>query len=181
MQRRSERGYSLMELLVVIGLLALIATIAVPALSRPDEAVLDRAATEVAAALRFAQAEAQRTGLTHGVIADEATSTLRVYRLDETVSPPVLVYDVYDPFTKQLYTLSLPDVAGDLQLADASFIFSDSGSARAFVDFSGATGVPRYSDAGTLYLLESGVYTVELQGLSRNVSVAPVTGRVTIQ
>ena len=181
MQRRSERGYSLMELLIVIGLLALVAAIAVPALSRPDEAVLDRAATEVAAALRFAQAEAQRTGEAHGVIADVNTATLRVYRLDETVNPPVFVYDVYDPFKKQLYTLSLADVDGDLQIAGASFIFSDSGTARDFVDFSGETGVPRYNNAGTLYLLESGVYTVELQDLSRNVSVAPVTGRVTVQ
>ena len=181
MPRRTEQGYSLVELLIVVALLALVAAIAVPALNRPDEANLDRAAAQVAAALRFAQAEALRSGLAHGVIADTDTTTLRVYRLDETVNPPLFVYDVYDPFTKQLYTLSLADVAGDLQLADASFIFSDSGTARDFVDFSGATGVPRYNNAGTLYLLESGVYTVELEGLSRNVSVSPVTGRVTIQ
>ena len=176
-----QGGLTLVELLVVIGLLAVIAAIAVPAFDETDEAPLDRAATEVAAALRFAQSEAIRTGSKYGVIGDTSTSTLRVYRLDETVNPPVVVYDAYDPFTKQLYSLSLPDSHSDLRLVSATFTFESVASPLWFVGFSGETGVPTYSDSGVLRMLESGFFRIELDDQARIISVAPTTGRVTVQ
>lgn len=181
MRRRSEQGYSLLELLIVIGLLALVAAIAAPALNGPDETTLDRAAAEVAAALRFAQAEAKRTSQAYGVIGDTAASTLKVYRLDDSVNPPVVAYDIYDPFTKQLYTLTLKATDGDLSLTSATFTYENVGSALTFVGFAGETGVPKYNDSGTLRLLSNGYFRVELDGLARSITVAPITGRVTIQ
>ena len=173
-----QGGLTLIELVVVISVIAIIAAVAAPAFSEPDEATLDRAATEVAAALRYAQSESIRTGLTHGVIGDTSTSTLRIYRLDETVSPPVVVYDVYDPLTKQLYSLPLADTDADLRLADASFTFDSVGSPISYVRFSPETGVPSYNDSGVLRMLESGFFRIELDDQARLVSVAPITGRV---
>lgn len=177
----SFRGFSLIELLVVVGLLALVAAIAAPALDKPDEASLERAAVEVAAAIRFAQSEAIRTGVKYGLIGDTNTSTLQVYRLDEAVNPPVVVYDAYDPFTKQRYSLSLTDIAAGITLASAHFQFESVAMPLSFVGFSGETGVPTYSDSGALRMLENGYFRIELDGLARVVAVAPITGRVTVQ
>lgn len=176
-----QGGFTLTELVVVIGLLAVIAAFAIPAFNTPDEATLDRAATEVAAALRFAQSEAQRTGVKFGVIGDTDTSTLRVYRLDEAVNPPVVVYDVYDPFTKQLYSVSLTESDADLRLASASFTFDSVGSPLSFVGFSGENGAPTYSDSGGLRMLTNGYFRIELGDPARVIKVAPITGRVTVQ
>lgn len=181
MRAKQATGYTLVELLLVVGLLALVAAIAVPAFDTPDEASLDRAAAEVAAALRFAQAEAQRTGSAYGVIGNVGTSTLRVYRLDDSVNPPVVVYDVYDPFTKQPYSLSLAKTTAGMTLASAHFEYESIGAPLNFVGFAGETGAPKYNDSGTLRMLESGYFRIELDGLVRIVNVAPITGRVTAQ
>ena len=163
MKAMQATGYTLIELLIVVGLLALITAITVPAFDKPDEASLDRAAVEVAAALRFAQAEAQRSGIAYGVIGDTATSTLRVYRLDDSVNPPVAVYDVYDPFTKQPYSLSLAKTTAGLTLASTNFQFESIAMPINFVGFAGETGVPSYDDSGTLRMLENGLDMLVLE------------------
>ena len=180
MQRRSEQGYSLLALLIVIGLLALVAALAVPAFSGPDEASLDRAAAEVAAALRFAHAESVRTGVPHGVAASATSQSVKVYRLDESVSPPTAVYDVYDPFTKQLYDQRFGD-GDEPRLVAVYFKFLNYFFPQTFLGFSAETGVPKFNDNGTIRLLETGYVDIGHAGQTRRVSVSPVTARVTIQ
>ena len=53
MRVQRETGYTLIEMLVVVGLLALIAAVAAPTFTANDAAILNRSATEVARALRL--------------------------------------------------------------------------------------------------------------------------------
>ena len=88
MQGREERGYTLVELVIVVTVLALIAAIAVPSLSSGPKKDLDLAAQEFAAAMRFARSESIRTGEPYGFLQQSGAKRIRVYRLDTGNSPP---------------------------------------------------------------------------------------------
>ena len=60
--RRSSRGFTLAETLVVVVLIGILALAAVPLLSSQNPTKLDMAAAEVGNALRFAISEAERSG-----------------------------------------------------------------------------------------------------------------------
>lgn len=181
MRSRRVTGYTLIEMLIVVSLLTLVAAIAVPAFDDNDEASLDRATSEVARAMRFAHAEAVRTGQPYGVVGNQAAQSLKVYRLDDTVNPPVVQYDVYDPQTKQLYDLRFG--AGQLDAAITQIYFKFKGyfSPQTFLGFAGSSGTPKYAGFGTVYMLETGYIRLGLDGMTRTVSIAPMTGRVTVQ
>ncbi len=103
-----EKAFSLLELLVVVVILALLAGAVVRTYSSGDiEQKLQLAAEEVSSALRFARAEAIRTGEHHGARIGAADHRVRVYRLDTSGSPPVEVFSVYNPVDKKLYDLAL--------------------------------------------------------------------------
>jgi prepilin-type N-terminal cleavage/methylation domain-containing protein len=61
-RRRAPQGYTLTELLVVLGLLAILATTTLPSTGTLDNQRLDVAAAEVRNALRLARSEAMRLG-----------------------------------------------------------------------------------------------------------------------
>ena len=181
MRARQGQGYSLIEMLIVVGLLALIAAAAAPTFQKTDDAALDRAATEVARALRFAHSEAIRTGLPHGVIADQPNQWLKVYRLDDTVNPPVVHYDVYDPQTKQLYDLRFNTGLLDAAITQVYFKFQGFFNPQSYLGFSAGTGVPKFNDSGTIRMLENGYIRLGQNELSATIRISPMTGRVTIQ
>ena len=174
-------GYSLIELLIVISLLALIAAAAIPAFDSNDDVVLDRAAAEAVSAFRFAQAEAIRTSRPHGVIASVDDDRIRVYRLDDSVNPPVVVYDVYDPFTKQPYDLTFNTGRSRVEVSSVYFKFEGMFFAQSFLGFAEATGIPKYNDSGTIRMLENGYLRLRLDGETRTIAISPITGRVTVQ
>ncbi len=181
MRAWQENGYTLIEMLIVVGVLTLIAAVAVPTFTDNDEAELDRAATEVARLLRFAHAEAVRSGMPYGVTADPFGQSIKVYRLNEAVNPPVAVYDVYDPQTKQLYDLRFNTSPLDASITQVYFKFRDFFLPQTFLGFAGGSGVPKFNQSGTIRMLETGYIELGHEGLSATISISPMTGRVTIQ
>lgn len=174
-----QTGYTLVELLIVISVLALIAAVTAPAFTVDNEMHLQRATAEVVRALRFAQSEAIRSGKPYGVIANTGDQSIKVYRLDNSVNPPVVYYDVRDPLTKQLYDIRFG--SSDIKITDIFFKFDSVASPLDFVGFAGDTGVPKYNDSGTVRMLEDGYIDLSYDSHSGRIRVAPVTGRVTIQ
>lgn len=106
-KRLLQAGYTILEMMIVVALLALIAAIAAPSVTPAERQKLDLATSSVADALRFAREEARRTGVVHGVSADVLNDRLRVFRLDEIPNPNDKVFDVYQPVSKHLYTIQL--------------------------------------------------------------------------
>lgn len=181
MRVQQVRGYSLIEMLIVVALLALIAAAAAPSFVSDDGATLDQAADRVASAFRFARSEAIRTGQPHGVTASMFSQFVKVYRLDDSVNPPVVVYDVRDPMTKQIYDLRFGDGSSEPAISTVYFKFDGLFPGQTFLGFSGFTAVPKYNDSGTVRMLESGYIRLSHESRTRTIVVSPMTARVTIQ
>lgn len=176
----AAQGYSLVELLIVISLFSLIAAIATPALFDDNDGTLDNAAAAVATALRTARSEAIRTGKPYGVNAESFAQSVRVYRLDETVSPAAVIYDVYHPLNKQLYDLRFDTEDVATKIDTVYFKFDGFFVAQNMIGFAGVTGAPKYNFFGSTLMLETGYVRMSLDGQTRTISISPVTGRVTV-
>ena len=179
MRARQARGYTLVELIIVVVVLAVIAAIAVPA-ATSDPKKLDLAASKFAAAIRFARSESLRTGEAHGFRQQSSAKRIRVFRLDQGTSPATLVYDVYHPVDKQLYDidLNLESLAAvDSVNLTATFRGTCNQHGNIFFD---NNGTPWCADPGTT-LVDS--FQVDLlSGFSgRTITLDAITGRVTIQ
>lgn len=176
--KSKQKGISYIELMIVVVILGIVAAAAMPNFASTNDQKLDNAANEVASALRFAQSEAVRTKISYGINIDTTNERLRVYSLPATTP----IYDIYHPVDKKLYDLQLKTDAyiGGVDVVSASFVFGGSGSSSTNLDFS-ADGIPKYTSAGTDYMLTTGTLTLAYQGQQRIVSIAPMTGRVTIQ
>lgn len=181
---RGQRGVTLLELLIVVLLLAVIAAIAVPSIRASTPYDLDLAAREVADALAYARALARRSGAEHGVTVDLAADRVVVWRADLTSSPvgqAAVVYHPIDlqPWDRRFGTLGLP--AADVTGAAAPFDFTGDGR-RETVLFD-ASGAPLWvvNPAGTRHQLAGGSVQIALRGQTRTITLAPVTGRVTVQ
>ncbi len=173
-----QQGTSYIELVIAVTILGIVAAAAMPQLSSTDSLKLDNAANEVANAIRFAQAEATRIKISYGINTDAANERIRVYSLPGTTP----TYDVYHPIDKKPYDIQLKTdayVAG-VDLVSASFAFAGAASSSTNLDFS-AEGNPKVTSAGTDYMLSSGSITLSYHGQQRIISIASMTGRVTVQ
>jgi len=177
-------GYTLVELSVVVLIMAVVAAAVIRSQTSVDtEQALDAAAEEVAAAFRFARSEAIRSGEPHGVEASTSTQLVRVYRLDTSVSPPVPDYSsVRHPVDKQLYHLdfSTHPLLAPVAMTQVACWWSGLGFPTTFVGFS-PSGTPKYDSGFQLHMLNWASITLGAGGETRMISVAPMTGRVTVQ
>lgn len=174
-------GVTLLETLAVIGIVAALATIAVPSADPANGLAADSAAQEVAQALRFAQREAMRTGAYHAVKLDTATQTVRLYRLR---MPAASVEDttitVRHPLERRDYLLSLAANAGrGATLVEARFEFDKiaAGNIVTFDPSGTPVGVVSTTD---IKPLKAGTVRIRRGDQERVLTVAPVTGRVSL-
>ncbi len=174
----NNQGHTLLEIILVIAILGIVAVGVIPDLSSGSPIKLDLAAEEVAEAARFARAEAIRTGTPHGINTSISNDRVRVYSL------PALVpsYDVRHPIDKKLYDIQFTSdspMAG-VDLVSAIFNFDGTSSSSSNLDFS-SDGIPKYTSAGADYMLISATITLSYGNDQRLISIAPMTGRVSIQ
>ena len=176
-----RRAFTLVELLIVVAILAIVALVyaAQPAGDTTHQK-LDVAASEVASALRFARSEALRTGQPHGARIEPGSDRVRVFRLDVSGGPPVEDYSVRHPVDKKLYDLSFQthSFAGSVGVSLSQFLFGGVGTPKQAVAFQ-PDGSPVSPE--NLTLMDSGDVDLSLSGQTRQVDVAPITGRVTLQ
>lgn len=185
MQGRKERGYTLLELLIVIALVAMIAAIAVPANTRDDEVKLDRAAANISSAFRFARSEAIRTGAGHGLTVSQSTQKITVKQYDITAAPISTIGTSVHPIDKQPYDFNVntnKSTQGVL-ISNSSDIFNYGSEGRRRSMIFDANGIPLWiigSDPAR-HLLVDGTVELSLGNHLRRVSVEALTGRVTVQ
>jgi prepilin-type N-terminal cleavage/methylation domain-containing protein len=175
-----QRAYTLIELLIVVILVGLVATVAIPSLAPGESRKLDLAATEIANAMRFARSEAMRLGVAQGYIQVSSPNRIRVFSLDTGSTPATAVYDVYHPIDKQIYDRWLKDqpfaFTGDINRT-VSFRGTCNTPAKVYFD---AAGIPWCLDPGDV-LVDRIDVTLTLGSGSRVVTLHGITGRVTIQ
>lgn len=180
MRFRKQRGYSLVELVVVVAVLTTLAAMAMPAPSSVASRKLDVAASEVASAIQYAYSEAARTSQPHGFEQPTGTERIRVFRLDTGTVPPTPVYNVYHPVTRQLYDIDLDDLSSaavDSIGLTATFRSACTQAERIAFD---RNGTPWCTNPATV-LLESFELTLTLEAATRTVRTDGMTGRVTVQ
>ena len=179
-------GHTLVELLIVMSIMGTVVVLARP-LSEPVRPFCaEAAARDVAQALRFAQAEAQRTGEYRLVRCDVAANSVTLSRLDTGANPPAPdpTIPVLHPFDKRGYKLVFDTSRSTTGVTIASCAFTfDDGKTAAQLIF-GADGAPvnvvgnKHGDVRAL--VGSGVIALTTGQLVRTVVVAAAHGRVSL-
>lgn len=181
---RVSQGYTLLELMAVVTIVSVLAAVVLPGFRPADDDRLELAAARVAEALRFARTESIRTGEVHAVEILFDTEQLIVSETDMTKASPYPAATPTDPasirihpITKQPFAVDFSQTLGvDVLMAPFSYATGD----QRAVLFN-AQGMPFFKTAGTFYLLDEGLVQLELAGRQRNVRLAAMTGRVSIE
>ncbi len=175
-----QRGYTLVELVLVLVIISVLATVVMPTLAPGQSIKLDLAATEIAAAMRFARVEALRLGVARGFRQESTAKRVRVFSMDTQTTPATLVYDIYHPIDKQIYDRNFGQqpfaFSGDMNYTQ-SYRGTCNTPENIFFD---AGGIPWCADPDNV-LLDRFDVTLTLGANSRVVTLHGLTGRVTIQ
>lgn len=185
MRVKEERGYTLLELVIVVTILGIIAAVAIPSVSSSSDAKLRLAAEEVASAIRFARSEAVRTGEGHGLTVSQTTQKVTVKKYDLTTAPISTLGTLVHPIDKQPYDFNVNtrSTTQGVTISNSQDVFNYTGlGGRRSLIFD-AIGTPKWivGSGPTTYLLSDGDIELSYGGQQLVVSVAPITGRVTIQ
>ena len=180
MKGSHSKGFSLLELLLVLMVVGIVAVAAIPDLSSGDHHRLKLAAGEIAGAIRFARSEALRTGEPHGFQLQTTDARIRVISADTGSNPWTPRYDVEHPGDHDFYDIELADhpyATIQVIVRNASFHGSCNDPDMIYFD---TRGTPWCGD-GSGPLLEQYDLTLSFGGQSRVVSLHSITGRVTVQ
>lgn len=140
--RRGHKGFTLFELLLVIGLIALLSSVAIPMSNSIAPFMLNKGVSQVEHALKFARSHAKAMGAPTIVRFDSATRSVQVTIMEEGAFGRTEVPAMH-PLNKTAYNVALdsqPLTAASIKLR-AEFSFRD-GSKAPYVAFdtSGAAG-----------------------------------------
>ena len=163
-----RHGFTMIELLVVVAILAIAAAIVVPMASSAGSMQLRAAVNMVAADLEYAKSMSISRGQRYAVVFDKTAGIYYQYRVvDQSENP------VPHPITKRPeYVVSF---AGDARLGQVII---------AGVNFNGTDKVS-FDSLGSPFdgigaNLNTGVITLQAGGITRTVNVEPVTGYISV-
>jgi prepilin-type N-terminal cleavage/methylation domain-containing protein len=183
--RGAERGYTLLELVIVASIVAVLAAVALPASNPSEVQKLELAATRVAEAIRHARTEALRTGEGHGLTISQSTQQVTVEQYDLTTAPVSAVATLIHPIDKQPYDINInttPSTSG-VTISNSQDVFNYKVLGRRQSLIFDANGTPIWvvGSGPTTYLLGDGAVELSYGTQQRLVRIAPITGRVTIE
>lgn len=179
---RPERGFSLLELAIVLVVIVVAASVLLTPSGSRDAQRLESAAQEIVAALRYARTEAMRRGVHVGVNADLTTQRLRLFVYDTAQSTPAEDYSVMNPVNKRLYTVQMDDggMRGGVRIASADF-YAGSQLVQGSITFD-PRGRPMLLKNHVAYPGYTwGAIQLAAGNAQRGVLVDPETGRTSLQ
>ena len=180
-QGASDKGYTLVEILIVVTILGIVALVAIPNFSSNTHK-LDLAVAETVQAIRFARSEAIRTGQLCGVRVNPASDRVQLFRITSLL-PPTFAYDVRHPVDKKLYDLQFQSdqqVRG-IDISNVTFQYAAAPSVE-YLFFSDS-GVPLTPNplGGAAWMLTLGNITLRYGNKTSMIDIAPMTGRVSVR
>ncbi len=185
MRARTGQGYTLIELVVVVAILAVIAAVAVPNMRLGSDTKLRLAAEQVADAIRFARSEAIRTGEGHGFTVSQVTQEVTVEKYDISSSPIIALGTLTHPVDKQPYDFNVntSNATAGVSIGNSVDAFDYGPQGRRKSVIFDANGTPVWVEGSdpTRHLLQDGTIELSYGGGQLDVSVTPITGRVTVQ
>jgi type IV fimbrial biogenesis protein FimT len=163
-----NRGFTLVELLIVVAIISIAALTAIPMMSSAASMQIRSAANMLAADLEYAKSLAISRAQNFSVVFDAASDT---YRIEDQYGN-VLPHPVKKGFD---YIIDFQN-DGRLDKVDIISVDFDSTSQVKF-DYLGSP----YNGSNSNNALNSGVVNLQAGGITTTVTVEPVTGFVSIQ
>ena len=169
MKRNNSKGFTLVEIIIVVVILGIAAVLAVPTLSNAADIQVRSAANRIAADLDYAKNLAITHQRTYSIVFNPSGEAYEIQ--DESGSP------VSNPLTGNDFVVdfSTDNRLNRVDLVSADFD-SDSSNTMTF-DYLGSP----YSGTDTTAPLNSGTITLGAAGFTLYVKVEPVTGYVMVE
>jgi len=181
----AHRGYTLLELVVVVSIVAVLAAVAVPGFNPAQDEKLELAAERIAEAIRHTRAEAMRTGEAHGLTISQSTQKVTVKKYDLTTAPISVLFTLTHPIDKQPYDFNVNTTRSTegvtISNSQDAFDYSGLGRRRSLLFDANGTPIWVVGSGPTTYLLDDGTVELTYGNSQRLVRVATITGRVTIE
>ena len=166
---RGRRGFTLVELMIVMVILGIAAAVAVPMMASAASMQIRAAGSMVAADLEYAKSMAVSRGQFYSVVFDSVNKTYEIRDPSDTV--------IEHPVKKGFNYVVDFSSDGRLDRVDISSVDFDGEIAIAF-DYLGS---PYSRDTGgTRTNLNSGTITLQAGDFTRTVMVEPVTGFISV-
>ncbi len=165
---RRACGFTLMEVIVVVVILAIVALMAVPMFSSAADIQLKAAANMIAADLEYAKSMAISRQRPYSVVFNSATDSYEVRDKDDVVIP--------HPINPGDLVVVFPSDSRLNQVVIASADFEPGSEETITFDYLGSP----YSGSTTATPLVSGTISLEADSFTMTITVEPITGYVTI-